>query len=461
MTHDTEPGDDETESGSTLERARATARACIEAGIEAADPITVVEDALAVSDGVLEIRSRTDDTTDTIDLASYDRVVVFGGGNAAGRAASALETVLGAHLDGGIVVTDTPGDTTLIEQLPGDHPLPSPRGVESTRRLLEAAEEADEDTLALVVVTGGGSALMAAPAVGVDLADLQGTTDTLLRAGAPIADLNAVRKHLSDVKGGRLAAALAPARVVSLVFSDVVGNPLDVIASGPTSPDPTTYADALDAIERHDVDVPDTVMERLHAGARGSYVETPPAGSPVFDRTSSHVLADNLTACAAARRTAIERGYESLVLTTRVTGSARTAGEWHAAIAQEVASTGNPLETPAVVVSGGETTVRVTGDGRGGPNQEFVVAAAMGLPETAVVAAVDTDGLDGNSGVAGALADRRLGDDGDRARAALDANDTHPFLAARDSLIDTGVTGTNVNDLRVLVVEEREATSPD
>lgn len=445
-----------------IERARATALACVEAGIDAADPERVVADALTLAGPRLEIDPVAGDSAESVDLDAFDRVLVLGGGNAAGRAARALEGVLGDRLDDGLVVTDAPADTSVVEQLPGDHPVPSERGVDSTRRLLEAAAEADADTLALVVVTGGGSALLPAPADGVSLPDLQATTDALLRSGAPIGDVNAVRKHLSAVKGGRLAEALAPARVVTLVLSDVVGNPLDVVASGPTVPDPTTYGDALDALDRHDVDAPASVVERLRAGTRGDHPETPTTDHPAFDRTSVHVLADNLTACVAARDAATARGYEAFVLTTNVTGPAREAATWHAAVATELATSGNPVDPPAVVVTGGETTVRVTGDGRGGPNQEFALAAAPDLPRRSALAAVDTDGIDGNSDVAGALVTREtVGAETDAAAAALDANDSHAFLAERDALVETGVTGTNVNDLRVLVVEDEPAGVED
>jgi len=459
-------------SDTATERAHETALACIHAGIDAADPERVVRDGVRVADGNrLAIRpgsrgqrtepTQVDSPAETLDLDDFSRILVLGGGNAAGRAARALEVVLGDRLDGGLVVTDAPTDTSCVEQLPGDHPIPSERGVDSTQQVLDAAADADDDTLVFVVITGGGSALMPAPAPGIDLADLQSTTDALLRSGAPIEAVNAVRKHVSESKGGRLAQALAPARVVTIAFSDVVGNQLDAIASGPPVPDSTTYRDALDVLDRHGVDAPKAIRERLEAGVRGDYEETPKADHPAFDRTSVHVLADSLTTCAAAKAAATERGYDAMVLTTHVTGPAREAARWHTAVAAESRDSGNPLDPPAVVVTGGETTVRVTGDGVGGPNQEFALAAALDLPPGCAVAAVDTDGIDGNSTVAGALVTSEttsgVGDRGrDAATDALDANDSHRFLDAQDALIDTGVTGTNVNDLRVLVVETLE-----
>jgi hydroxypyruvate reductase len=435
-----------------LTDARETALACIDAGIEAADPARVIADAFSLDGTTLSVSPAADSTRDSIDLASFDRVLVLGAGNAAGRAARALGDVLGDFLDGGLVVTDAPEPGDRIEMRTADHPVPTGRGVAATRALLECARDADADTLVFVLVTGGGSALLPAPTRGVPLAALQAVTESLLRSGAPIEDVNAVRKHLSDVKGGRLAATLAPARVVTFAISDVVGNSLDVVASGPTVPDPTTYQDALDALDRHDVDTPEAVRECLRAGNRGARPETPEPGDPAFDRSSVHVLADSYTACAAARVEAESRGYDASVLTTRVTGPAREAARWHAAIGQELAATGNPLEPPAVVITGGETTVRVTGEGRGGPNHEFALAAAPDLPDGAVLVAVDTDGIDGNTDAAGAIVGAGTAVDDEAVAAALNANDSHGFLAERGALVETGVTGTNVNDLRVLAV---------
>ncbi|MFB6269612.1 MAG: glycerate kinase [Halobacterium sp.] len=427
--------------------ARDTALACVEAGIEAAHPERVVADAVDLEDGTLRIAG------DTYDLTSYERVVVLGGGNAAAHVASALSGVLGDRLDGGVVVTDDPVDVPDVTVLQSDHPVPSERGVEATAELLDAARGCGADTLVLAVVTGGGSAVMPAPASGLSLADVQATTEALLRSGAPIQDVNAVRKHCSAVKGGRLARALAPATVATLVFSDVVGNDLDVIASGPTVPDTSTYGDALGVLDEYGVDVPDAVRAHLEAGARGDLPETPSEGDAAFENVQTHVLADGSTALDAARAVADERGYDTLVLSASIEGEAREVGGVHGAIGAEVRATGDPVEPPAVVLSGGELTVTVSGDGEGGPNQECALAAAHRLPDGAAFACVDTDGIDGVSEYAGAVVDVDTVADADAARAALRENDAGGFLAGRNALLETGPTGTNVNDLRVLVVE--------
>ncbi len=429
---------------------RRLALACVAAGIRAATPATVVDEQVSLEGSDLVVDG------DRYDLDDYGDVIVVGGGNAAATAGSAVEGVLGDRIDRGAVVTDTPEETERIAVLPGDHPVPSERGVESTRRLLETAASAGPDDLVVALVTGGGSALMPAPAEGIDLGDLQATTEALLESGAAIGEINAVRKHCSALKGGRLAAAAAPATTVGLVFSDVVGNRLDVVASGPLTPDETTFDDALAVLDRYDVDVPDAVDARLRAGADGEYPETPGAGDPVFESVTQHVVADGHTAMDAAAEVAREAGHEPLVLSSRVRGEAGEAAKVLAGVAEECAATGTPVEPPAVLLSGGETTVTIRGDGVGGPNQEFVLSAALELSEPdVVVASVDTDGIDGNSEAAGGVATSATAEPVAEARAALADNDAGTFLERRDGAIVTGPTGTNVNDLRVFVVPEQ------
>ena len=429
--------------------AHETALNCLESGVEAAEPERVVHEQVALDGDSLRVGETT------YDLAPFDEIIVLGGGNAAAHVARAIERELGDAVDGGLVVTDDPVETERVTVLPGDHPVPSERGVESTQRLLERAEAVGERTLVLGVITGGGSALMPAPADGIALSDLRETTDRLLRSGATIHEINAVRKHLSALKGGQLAAALAPATTVALILSDVVGNDLDVIASGPLVPDSATYADALEVIARFDLDVPRAVLDRLQAGDAGTIEETPKPGDPIFERVTTHVIADGLTALEAAADVAEDRGYEPLILSSRIEGEAREVGKVHAGIAAEATATGNPVDPPAVLLSGGEATVSVRGGGSGGPNQEFTLAAGLGADEGVVVAAIDTDGIDGASDAAGALLDSSMVDV-HRARDALAANDSGTYLAEAGAQIVTGATGTNVNDLRVLVVGSRK-----
>jgi len=433
-----------------LERstAHAVALDALSAGIVAADPARLTRERVSVSGSTLTVGEST------LSLDEYDEVVVLGGGKAAGVVAAELESILGDRLDGGVVVTNGPVDTERIEQLPGDHPVPGEASLKSSRRLLSAAAAASEGTLVLAVITGGGSALMAAPADGLSLADLQSTTQSLLDSGATIDEINAVLKHLSAVKGRQLAAAASPARVECLVISDVVGNDLSTIASGPFVGDESTYSDALAVLDRYDCEVPQAVRRRLEAGVGGKIEETPSVDSHAFDRVSTTILGDNMVAVRAAAEAVGETGFEPLVLSSRVRGESREAAKTQVAIAEEMLSTGEPLEPPAAVVSGGETTVTVRGDGTGGPNQEFVLSAALELDAPGVVVgAVDTDGIDGVTDAAGGIVDSETVDDG-AAAAALADNDAHTHLNKVDALIRTRPTGTNVNDLRIVVVEE-------
>ena len=427
-----------------------TAHRAIRAGIDAAHPEAVLREVITVDEHRLTIEDQT------YDLDSYEEILVLGGGNAAGTVASHLAGRLGGHLTGGIVVTDDPAPADPIETVVGTHPVPSDANVEGARRVLERAREAGAETLALVAITGGGSALLSVPADGVPLADLQTLTEGLLQSGAPIDRINGVRKHVSVLKGGQLARALAPATTVGLVFSDVTSGDPSVVASGPLSPDPTTYADAIATLSEYGVDAPASVSRHLQRGVGGDVPETPGADDPAFEHASIHVVADNFTALAAARDVCREAGFETLVLSSSVRGEAREAAKTHVAIAEEIRRSGNPATAPAAILSGGETTVTVAGDGSGGPNQEFALSAAIEFAsadgDETVLAAVDTDGIDGPTDAAGAVVDSDTVDDVQRARSLLAANDVHDYLGERGALVRTGQTGTNVNDLRVLLV---------
>lgn len=423
----------------------------VEAGISAGQPGTVIAEAVERNGEDLRVAGCT------YDLSAYEEVVLLGGGNAAGRIVASLATELEEVVTAGVVVTDDP---VPLEEIPvdvveGTHPLPSARNERGTRRLLEQARACDADTLVLVAMSGGGSALLTAPVESVPIAAYRTLTDRLLQSGAPIAAINTVRKHLSDVKGGRLGQVLSPATCAALVFSDVTSGDPAVVASGPLSGDNTTYNDALEILERYHVDAPEAVRQYLLAGAAGDVSETPTAADPAFETVSVHALADGFTALAAAADVCEEAGFEPLILSASVRGEAREAAKTHVAIAEEIQRTGNPVDPPAAVLSGGETTVTVRASGTGGPNQEFAVSAALELPEGVVLAAADTDGIDGPTDAAGAIVTDELMADARRsARTALETNDVNEFLGTRDALLVSGQTGTNVNDLRVLVVPD-------
>ena len=410
---------------------------CLAAGIDAAHPRLAVANHCSVEDNVLRIK----DTE--YDLSAYDSIRILGGGKAADDIAAAFETLLGDRIDGGVVVTNEPtSHPDRTEVLEGEHPTPGEGSVSGARAVLDAAAAVDSSTLVIAAIAGGGSALLCAPMAGLSVDDMQAVTDALLESGASIDEINVVRRACSEIKGGGLAAAAAPATIAGVLVSDVVGDDLEVIASGPTVPIGTDPEGALDVLDRYGIDVP-AVREHL---------ESTEPSDPVDANVKNHIIASSRDAVDAAREVAREAGYNTCVLSTRIEGESTAAGRIHAAIGTEAHVSGDPVEPPAVILSGGETIVRVTGDGTGGPNQEFALAAAMGLPERAVLGAVDTDGGDGSTDAAGALVDSETVDDVETARAALDNNDSYPYLDERDGLLRTGATGTNVNDLRVLVI---------
>ena len=409
---------------------------CLAAGIEAARPARAVERRCSLDGETLRIRDAE------YDLSRFDSVLILGGGKAADGLAAALERLLGG-VDGAVVTDERTADPDAVTVHEGEHPTPGEGSVDGTEAVLERAEAAGEETLVLAAVAGGGSALLCTPAAGLETADVAGVTEELLAAGAPIGAVNTVRRACSAVKGGGLAAAAAPATVAGVLVSDVVGDDPAVIASGPTVPQATDPAAALSVLDEYGVEAP-AVREWL--------ADASPEPAPDVN-VDVHVVASGRDAVEAAREAAADRGYTPCPLSTRIEGEAGEAGRFHAAVAGEAAATGSPVDPPAVLLSGGETTVTVDGDGIGGPNLEFVVGAGIDLPGSAVVGAVDTDGSDGGTDAAGAV----LGpvDDAAAARAALSDDDSLPFLEDRGALLRSGPTGTNVNDLRVVVVGKR------
>ena len=428
--------------------ARALALDCVAAGIEAVRPDRVVPASVSLDDGTLTVRGADHD------LDGYDGVVLVGAGKATGTTARALESVLGDRLDGGVVVCPEPVETDRVDVVVGEHPVPGVGSLAAAERLVEAVSDLDDSFLLLVVLTGGASALVADPVEGIDLDDLRAVTRGLLESGAAIDEVNAVRKHCSVLKGGGLARLAAPASIVGVLISDVVGDDPAVIGSGPVSPDPTTYADAIDVLERFDLEAPTSVGRHLERGRAGEVPETPKPGDAAFARVETHVIAGGLDALEAAGSVAEGRGYEPCVLTSRLRGESTAAAAAVVAVAEEAVASANPVAAPAVLLSGGETTVTVDGDGVGGPNLEFALAALRERPPGVTVASVDTDGRDGGTDAAGALVDASMPADRRAIDHALDDNDAYPLLESLGALVVTGRTGTNVNDLRVVVVED-------
>jgi hydroxypyruvate reductase len=389
------------------------------------------------------------------------RTVVIAIGKAAFTMAEAAEAVLGEHIADGVAVgVSGPPPLSRLRGHVAGHPVPDPRGAAAADEIERLVSGLGAGDLAIVLVSGGASALVPAPVAGVPLAEKAALTAALLRAGASIHELNAVRKHLSRLKGGGLARAAAPATVAALVLSDVVGDDLATIASGPVSPDPTTYSDALAVVRARGVaDAAPAAVRHLERGAAGDRPETPKPGDPVFARVRTEIVGSNRLSVDAAAREARRVGLRPVVLTTTLEGEARQVSPALVGVLRECVETGRPAAPPVCLLAGGETTVTVSGDGRGGRNQEMVVAAVeplSRLPVEAVMASLATDGVDGRSEAAGGVADRESAGRalalGLAAPAAfLAASDSNGFLAPLADLIVTGPTGTNVVDLTVLV----------
>ncbi len=383
---------------------------------------------------------------------------------------AAAEDALGERLSAGICVTKRGHGRALARARlrEAGHPVPDEAGLAAAGEVEALLAGLGPGDLVLVLISGGGSALLPAPPRGVTLAEKQAVTSLLLASGADIREMNCVRKHLSRLKGGGLCRAAAPARVATLVLSDVVGDPLDVVASGPTVPDPTTFADALAILDRRGLRerVPPAVRARLEAGARGEIPETPKPGDPVFRGSPPLLVGSNRIAVEAGARRARSLGYRPLVLTTSLTGEAREVAAVLAAVAREARESGQPARPPCCLLSGGEPTVSLRGGGKGGRNQELALAAALGLEGLADVALLSagTDGTDGPTDAAGALCDgasaaraRALGLD---PRRHLDENDAYPLFAALGDLVETGPTQTNVMDLQIMLVGRRRSPPP-
>lgn len=427
-----------------------------QASLKAVDPIEAIfRTVKPVDDGLLIGDHR-------LAFKDHDRILVIGAGKAAAPMAKALEDILGGRITDGVIVVKEGHGLPLqhVRLREAGHPVPDERGVQGAEEILALAETATARDLVLCVISGGGSALLVAPAENIRLADKQDVTRLLLSCGADIHEINTVRKHLSRVKGGGLARLAYPATVAGLVLSDVIGDDLNVIASGPTVPDPTTFADVHRVLETYDLlqQIPPSVQMRLQKGLAGKIPETPKPGDGVFQRCYVQLVGTNFQALAAAGKQALNLGYRPLILSSVVEGEAREVAKVITAIAKEVRRSANPLAPPACILCGGETTVTLHGDGKGGRNQEFALAAALMLDglENIVVLSGGTDGTDGPTDAAGAIADGRTIS---RARANgldpvdyLRRNDSYHFFQALEDLVITGPTRTNVMDVYLALV---------
>lgn len=383
------------------------------------------------------------------------RTLVIGAGKGAAAMAKAVEDHWQGEISGLVVTRYGHGaDCRRIEVVEAAHPVPDEAGRRAAGRIMDMVKGLTEDDLVLCLISGGGSSLLALPADGITLEQKQAVNKALLKSGATISEMNCVRKHFSAIKGGRLALACAPARVVTLLISDVPGDDPGIIASGPTLPDPTTCADALAILRKYAIEIPANLERHLSSGAG----ETPKPDDARFGRNSQHIIATAQQALETAADVARRAGVTPYILSDDMEGEARDVGMVHAALARQVALRGQPFQRPCVIISGGETTVTVRGNGRGGRNAEFLLSLAAslgGLPGVHAIAG-DTDGIDGSEDNAGAIYQPdsilRAEKLGLRARAMLDNNDGYGFFSALGDLVVTGPTRTNVNDFRAILI---------
>lgn len=435
---------------------RKHATSIFRAGLNAADPVQAVLRHVHLDGETLLVGKRR------YKLDSYRRIVVVGAGKAGASMAKALERLLGKRITFGFVNVKHGHLAKLrrIELHECGHPVPDQAGVDGARRIGDIAAEAAKDDLILCVISGGASALMPYPSEPITLAEKQETTRLLLACGATIHEINAVRKHISGIKGGQLSRLAWPATVVSLMLSDVIGDDLDVIGSGPTAPDSSSFASAKALLEKYKIfsKVPAAVRNRLKQGLAGKIPETPGPKAREFRRTQNLVVGSNLLAVNASVAKAKKLGFRTCVLSTFIEGETRDVARMHAAIVKEILASGRPVKSPACIISGGETTVTLRGRGLGGRNQEFVLAAAADIDgfERVVVLSGGTDGTDGPTDAAGAIADGRTLDRarqrGMHAARYLEDNDSYHFFEGLGDLLKTGPTNTNVMDVRILLV---------
>lgn len=429
------------------------------AALRAVDSESAVRKIVKLEGDCLQINRRR------FDLGKIRNLWVLGAGKTAASMGLAIEKILGDRIAGGILVTKYGHSLPLkkLEIIEAGHPLPDANSLVSASRIMAFAKERIErEDLVLCLLSGGASALLASPADGITLEDKLTCTQLLLRNGADIHDLNAVRKHLSKIKGGEFARILAPAGIVSLILSDVVGDDVSTIASGLTVPDVTTFKDCINIFQRLRLSeqMPPAVKRRFELGTTGKIKETPKPGDPAFRKSEFVIVGNNAHACTAAARTAKSLGYNAMILTSQLEGDNGEAARFHMNIANEIVFRRRPVRRPACVISGGETTVRIVGKGKGGRNQEFVlhcIKQLADLPLPCVVASLGTDGTDGPTEAAGAVADnatlnRSIKYGVHFLMESLNNNDSNTFFKRLDDLIITGPTKTNVMDLHILMI---------
>jgi len=423
----------------------------INASLNAVDPYQLIREQIQRTGNTLIISE-----TEQIDLSDFERVFLCGAGKGAAPITRAMEELLHDRLDGGDIIVKYKhlADLKKIRLHEAAHPVPDENSLKSTEILLNNLDNLTERDCVFVLLTGGGSALLESLPDEIELGDLQKLSSVLLQCSATIHEINCIRKHISLIKGGQLARKIYPARCVTLALSDVIGDDLSVIASGPTSPDPTTFDDALAILNRYEVadKIPSVVLNHLKKGSEGKIPDTPQGEDKVFKKVTNIVIGNNRLALNKAKETAELLGFKTLILTSMLEGEAKEIAKIVASIIREIQLTGTPLDKPACILMGGEPTVRIEGSGKGGRNQELALAVALSnISEQYVFVSVGSDGTDGPTDAAGAIVDNTTLSRAEKAdlnaQEYLKNNDAYNFFSPLGDLIITGPTGTNVMDV--------------
>lgn len=433
------------------------AKEIFEAGLSAVAPADCVNRVVSLKNSTLSI------SNSSYNLDEIENLIVIGAGKATPAMAVAIEKILGKHINGGLITTKYGHKLPLdyIETVECGHPIPDDEGVKATLRLLSTVSNLTSKTLVICLFSGGGSALLPAPVHGISLKEKQQATKLLLEAGCTIDEINTVRKHISRIKGGLLAKAAHPAKVISLILSDVIGDRLDTISSGPTCPDNTTYKDCLKLIRKYGLEgqLPKSVADLIMERANNRRNETPNHQSHWFSKVQNIIIGNNKMALESAESKARDLGYKTLLLTSCLQGEAKEVGIVLSSIAKEVKLNGRPISRPACLLSGGETTVKIKGKGVGGRNQELALSAAIqieNLPDV-VLLSCGTDGNDGPTDATGAIIDGKTVAEGvalgNSATEFLANNNSYSFFSDINRLIKTGPTGTNVMDVQIILVK--------
>jgi len=445
----------------SLDEMRRMAEAVFSKALSAVEPSKILKDRIRIEKDRLWIKM-DGNSEESFDLKSFDKIFLVGTGKASNSMAKAVEEILGDWMTKGLITTKYGHLLPLkkTEIIEAGHPIPDQNGYEGAKKIKTLLEKSGPKDLVLFLLSGGGSALLPFPAEGIGLKEKQEVTQLLLDCGADIKEINTIRKHISQIKGGWLAKWAYPSSVIGFILSDVVEDQLDVIGSGPTVPDPSTFEEAWEILKKYDLlnKISPSIQKHLQLGKEGKKEETPKPGEVVFEKVYNNLIGSNILALRSAEKEAKSLGFNTLILSSSIVGETREAALFHSAIVKEVISSGNPIPRPACILSGGETTVTIKGNGLGGRNQEFALAGAIEISELEKVVLLSggTDGTDGPTDATGAVADHttvyRANSMGMDPKTYLKNNNAYPFFKQLGDLLITGPTHTNVMDVRILLV---------